>query len=306
MSDDMLRIERVFDAPREMVWNAFTDPDEVAQWFGPVGYRVPRESIEFDLRPGGRQRLSMVAEDQNQPSPGESTGTIDEFVDGALLATYENLEGEIANVFGTERLTMRIELHDEPDGRTRLILTQGPYGEAILGDAAAGWGSSFDKLDAVLGLRTGKLTVAARGDLEIVVRREFAAPPDAIYRAWTEAELLRQWWPGLRGTMTEIEVDARVGGRWRSAMRTHGGMEVVFYGEYLELVPGERIVTTEVYEPFPESPTTNTLTLTPAEGGTLAEIVILASSTQARDMQLGSGMESGMAEGFDLIEKLVA
>jgi uncharacterized protein YndB with AHSA1/START domain len=55
-----LHIERVFDVPRELVWKAFTDPDQVAAWFGPVGYSVPRDSVEIDLSVGGHQRFTMV------------------------------------------------------------------------------------------------------------------------------------------------------------------------------------------------------------------------------------------------------
>lgn len=145
----MLHIERVFDAPRELVWKAFTDPDEFAQWFGPVGYSVPRDSITFDLRVGGRQSFTMVPDDPSYPAGGESSGTIDELVDYELFATHEDLTGEMAELFGTDRITMRIAFHDE-GGKTRLVIDQGPYREDFVGNAREGWGSSFTKLDALL------------------------------------------------------------------------------------------------------------------------------------------------------------
>ena len=144
-----LHIERVFDAPRELVWKAFTDPDEMAQWFGPVGYHVPRESVEIDLRVGGRQTLTMVPDSDDYPPAGESSGTIIELVPNELLVTREDLEGEMAELFGTDQLTMRLELHDE-DGKTRLVIHQGPYKDDFVGDAKAGWESSFTKLDTLL------------------------------------------------------------------------------------------------------------------------------------------------------------
>ena len=70
-----LHIERVFDAPRELVWKAFTDPDEMAQWFGPVGYHVPRESVEIDLRVGGVSKLTMVPDSDEYPPAGDSSST---------------------------------------------------------------------------------------------------------------------------------------------------------------------------------------------------------------------------------------
>jgi uncharacterized protein YndB with AHSA1/START domain len=144
-----LHIERVFDAPRELVWKAFTDPDEMAQWFGPVGYHVPRESVEIDLRVGGRQTLTMVPDSDEYPPAGESSGTIIELVPNELLVTREDLEGEMAELFGTNQLTMRLELHDE-DGKTRLVIHQGPYKDDFVGNAKAGWESSFTKLDTLL------------------------------------------------------------------------------------------------------------------------------------------------------------
>ena len=144
-----LIIERVFDAPRELVWKAFTDPDQVAQWFGPVGYHVPRESVTIDLRVGGRMALEMVPDSDDYPPAGESTGAFTVVEEPSLLVTVEEIAPEMQELFGSARIEMRIELHDE-GGRTRLVLHQGPYGDAILGDAREGWLSSFTKLDGLL------------------------------------------------------------------------------------------------------------------------------------------------------------
>jgi len=144
-----LHIERVFDAPRELVWKAFTDPDQISQWFGPVGYSVPRESVEVDLRVGGHQKLTMVPDDPSWPPGGPSDGVFDEIVENELLVVHENLSGEMAELFGAERITLRIELHDDA-GKTRLVLRQGPYKDDFAGNAREGWNSSFTKLDALL------------------------------------------------------------------------------------------------------------------------------------------------------------
>jgi uncharacterized protein YndB with AHSA1/START domain len=144
-----LHIERVFDAPRELVWKAFTDPDQISQWFGPVGYSVPRDTVDIDLRVGGHQRLTMVPDDPSYPPGGASEGTFDEIIENELLVAHEDLEGEMAELFGAERLTLRIELHDE-EGKTRLVLRQGPYRDDFAGNARDGWNSSFTKLDTLL------------------------------------------------------------------------------------------------------------------------------------------------------------
>ena len=144
-----LHIERVFDAPRELVWKAFTDPDQISQWFGPVGYSVPRDTVDIDLRVGGHQRLTMVPDDPSYPPGGPVNATFDEVVENELLVGHEDLEGEMAELFGAKRLTLRIELHDE-EGKTRLVLRQGPYRDDFAGNARDGWNSSFTKLDALL------------------------------------------------------------------------------------------------------------------------------------------------------------
>jgi len=75
MADEMtfreIDIVRTFDAPRELVWAAWTDPDQIAQWWGPAGLRTPRETVEMDLRPGGVFRLTMVMEATGAEFPSD-------------------------------------------------------------------------------------------------------------------------------------------------------------------------------------------------------------------------------------------
>ncbi len=141
-----IEITRIFDAPRELVYRAFTDPDELAQWFGPVGCRVPRDSIEVDARAGGHLRLVMTAPDMH--SPVEVTFT--EVVQNEILAGAIEASG-IPGVAGSLRVHLRLEFHDEGNGKTRLELRQGPFTTDQLGtDTRNGWESSFGKLDALL------------------------------------------------------------------------------------------------------------------------------------------------------------
>ncbi len=141
-----IEMTRIFDAPRELVYRAFTDPDQLARWFGPVGCWVPRESIEVEVRVGGHLRFVMTAPDG--PSPVDATFT--EVVDNELLAAAMEASG-IPGVAGPLRVHLRLEFHDEGRGKTRLELRQGPFATGQLGaDTHAGWESSFTKLDALL------------------------------------------------------------------------------------------------------------------------------------------------------------
>jgi uncharacterized protein YndB with AHSA1/START domain len=157
---------------------------------------------------------------------------------------------------------------------------------------------------------SGSAKVTLPTDEQILITREFDAPKHLVYRAWTTPELVKRWWSGKRGEMTVAEIDLRVGGTWRYVMVASGGFEVAFHGEYRELVPDERIVTTEVYEmpgaePLPaEDEPLNIVTFTERDGRTTLELLVQTTSMQLRDMIVGSGMEAGVQEGMDLLEEV--
>jgi uncharacterized protein YndB with AHSA1/START domain len=153
---------------------------------------------------------------------------------------------------------------------------------------------------------SGAAKVTLPTDEEILITREFDAPRHLVYRAWTTPELVMRWWSGHRGTMQIADIDLRVGGMWRYVMVANGGFEVAFHGEYREIVPDERIVTTEVFEGMPEvgEPALNTVTFTEADGRTTLELLTTVSSKEMRDMIIATGMEAGMQEQMDVLEEL--
>jgi uncharacterized protein YndB with AHSA1/START domain len=152
----------------------------------------------------------------------------------------------------------------------------------------------------------GTAKVTLPGDDQILITRHFAAPRHLVYRAYTTPELVARWWHADRGTVDSIDIDLRVGGRWRYAMTAHGGFPVVFTGEYLEVVPDEKLVTTEVFEGMPEAAATTTATFTDSDGGTTLAILVQHKSQAHRDAHLQSGMESGLQDALDMLEELAA
>jgi uncharacterized protein YndB with AHSA1/START domain len=145
--DKELVITRTFAAPRELVYKAFTDPDQLAQWFGPEGFSVPRDTVDIDARVGGHQRFVMVSDaDPDMKAPVDATFT--EVVENELLVGSEEWEGVPGQQEGG-RMSVRLEFHDEGD-KTRLVLRQGPYTTEMEDMARQGWESSFTKLDALL------------------------------------------------------------------------------------------------------------------------------------------------------------
>ena len=152
-----------------------------------------------------------------------------------------------------------------------------------------------------------KASVTLPTDTQIRITREFDAPKHLVYKAYTTPELVKRWWSAKRGTVTDADIDLRVGGRWRFVMVTDDGFEVGFHGEYREIVPNERLVSTEAYEGVPnadESASLNTLTLTEKNGRTLLTVLVEHRSREIRDMVIQSGMEAGMQDAFDLLEEL--
>jgi uncharacterized protein YndB with AHSA1/START domain len=146
--------------------------------------------------------------------------------------------------------------------------------------------------------------VTLPSDTQILVTREFDAPPHLVYRAWTTPDLLKRWWSARRGEMTVADVDLRVGGTWRYAMITPDGREVAFHGEYLEIVPGERIVSTEVYEGAPHAPATSTATFTEVDGRTTLTLLIDHERREHRDAHIESGMEDGLQDALTDLEQV--
>ena len=152
---------------------------------------------------------------------------------------------------------------------------------------------------------SGKAVVTLPTDKQILIEREFDAPKELVYKAYTTPELIKRWWAGKRGEVTLVEVDLRVGGGWRYVMNaSSGGFEVGFHGEYREIVPNERLVSTEVYEGMPDAEALDTLTLTEENGRTKLSILVEHQTQEHRDGHIESGMEGGMQESMDALEEV--
>ena len=138
-----LTITREFDAPADVVWEAITDPDHVAQWFGPEGFETPRETVSIELSVGGAYALDMVRDGAHHPVRYE----VAELDPPRLLVLTSPPMPEVGIHEGT---VTRIELTDE-GGRTRMVLSDGPYEQPE--HAEAGWIGALAKLEGLLAQR---------------------------------------------------------------------------------------------------------------------------------------------------------
>jgi uncharacterized protein YndB with AHSA1/START domain len=145
-ADREVLITRIFEAPRERVFKAWTDPDEVSAWFGPEHLDTPRERIHIDLRVGGRYELTMV---QRGGGAEHAIGyEILELVEPELIVLRSDPMPEVGM---HEPTVVRVEFHDH-GAKTRMTLSDGPLPPESRGHAEAGWRAAFDKL---AGLVTG-------------------------------------------------------------------------------------------------------------------------------------------------------
>jgi uncharacterized protein YndB with AHSA1/START domain len=157
-----------------------------------------------------------------------------------------------------------------------------------------------------MAVSTRSAIVTLPTDEQILITREFDAPAHLVYEAYTTPEHIRRWWHAKRGEMTIAEVDLRVGGRWRYAMVMPDGVEVAFHGEFREVVPNERLVSTEVYEGMDDAEALDTTTFTEVDGRTTLTMLVQLKTKAHRDGYIESGMEDGLQDALDLLEEVAA
>ena len=152
---------------------------------------------------------------------------------------------------------------------------------------------------------SGKLKVTRTSDTEIVLERVFDAPRHLVFETMTRPEHVRRWWCSIEGyTMPICEIDARPGGAWRYGWRQDSGTEMIMGGIVTDIVPNERIVTTERWGPeWPE--TLNTVEFTESDGLTTITTTVTYPSNEARDAAIKTGMMDGLEVSYSRLEKLL-
>lgn len=222
-------ITRVFDAPRELVFKAWTEPEHLSRWWGPSGWTNPK--CEVDLRPGGAWRIIMRAPDGGEYPCG---GAYREIVEPERLV-FTNIAMDADGKPLLDGLTTVIL--EEVEGKTKLTLRTRAtglvsYASQMLAGMEAGWSQSLEKLEQLV----------ATADREIVTTRVFDAPRELVFEAWTDPKHLAQWWGpnGFRSTIQEMDV--RPGGSWRLIMHGPDGTDYKNESVFLEVVKPERLV----------------------------------------------------------------
>lgn len=229
-----MRLTRLFDAPRELVWDAFTRAEHIARWWGPRKYAITVR--EFDLRPGGKWRISH----------SDGTRTVEFFGEYREVAKPRRLSRTFC-FLEFPPIEETYEFHDE-GGKTRLVCIQ-TYRDVAARDrmakmgAAEGGRESFERLDRLLKSLKGE----TMNDPVFEIRRTFDARLELVWKAYSQKEHLAKWWGPTGFAWVSGELDFRPGGAFHYGMRSPDGH--VMWGKfvYREIVPMKKIVFTSSF-----------------------------------------------------------
>ena len=153
---------------------------------------------------------------------------------------------------------------------------------------------------------TSASTLSTPSDLEIVMTRVFDAPRALVFEAYTDPRHVPHWW-GLRGNTTIVDkMDVRPGGQWRYIQRAPDGTEYAFNGEYREVAPPERLVSTFEFEGMPGHIAVDAAQFEERDGKTTLTVTSTFTTKEERDGMLQSGMEGGANETWDRLAELLA
>lgn len=306
--DRELVVSRVFDVPPDRLWRAWTDPAQLTRWWGPEGFSTTTH--EIDLRPGGVWRFTMHGPDgRDYPNRVE----FDEVLEARRLR-YRHTP-----VDGVEPVCFDMLMTFEPldDGRrTGLVLRMAFPTSAERERVGREYGAFEGALQTVGRLAAWtreedsppRPIVALPSAREIVVRREFDTPRERVFQAFTKSDHLRRWWGCGAVPMVGCEIDFRAGGRWRFVHRGLDGTELATEGDYLEIVPLERIVLShhDVDDGSRETIAVEVFQFEERDGRTILTDTLRLPSRETRDAYLELGLEDRAGESFDRLEAWLA
>lgn len=309
-----LAIARTFEARREVVWRAWTDPAQLKEWWGPKGFTMPVWKADF--RVGGAYLYCMRSPDGKDYW---GTGVYREIVHYQKIVATDSFADESGQVVPATHYGMTADMPLETlvtvtfealRGRTKVTLTHAglPAGTQREG-AEQGWGEALEKLADRLrdwAKLSGVAEVTMPSDREVVMSRVFDAPRERVFQAYTDPKLLPKWW-GPRGFTTVVEtMDVRPGGAWRYVHRGPDGNEYAFHGEYREVVPPRRLVSTFEFEGAPGHVVVDTATFEERGGKTKVTVTSRFESVEDRDGMYQAGAEEGARESWDRLAELLA
>ena len=308
-----LVITRIFDSPRQLVWKAWTEPERVKKWWGPKHFTAPFAKI--DLRVGGEYLYDMRAPDGKDYW---SKGTYKEIMAPERMVVTDSFADEKGNTvpasfygmspdFPLESL-VTVTFEEYEVNKTKFTLRYIGLPDADFESARTGWNESLDKLADYLAKSQRTRLIAEPGKQEMVIIREFDAPRELVFKAFTDPELYSQWL-GPRGFTTNLEkFEPGTGGSYRFIQKDRDGKEYAFHGVYHEVLKPSRIISTFEFEGLPETghASLDTAKFEELPGGkTRVTDQTVFQSVADRDGLMQADMEEGMNESYERLDEVL-
>jgi uncharacterized protein YndB with AHSA1/START domain len=299
-----LTLTRVFNAPRSLVFKAWTDPKLVAQWWSPRMYSNP--VCELDVRPGGAILVHMRGPDGID---NPMTGVYHEIVEPERLVFTTYAVPDETGQYNLQ--VLNTVTFEEKGDQTHLtmhavVVKSTPATSGALSGMREGWSQSLDKLNETVTNQGLKTMITLNPDMHMLyITRTFNAPRELVFQVCADPNLIPQWW-GPRRLTTRIEqMDVRPGGTWRYVQQDAEGNQFVFHGAYQQIVPPERVISTFEFEGMPGHPVTEISIFEEFDGKTRLTVTDIYQTVEDMYGMVESGMESGVVESNDRLAELL-
>jgi uncharacterized protein YndB with AHSA1/START domain len=307
-----ISITRTFDAPRELVWKAWTDPEMAKEWMGPRGFTTTEFTTSSE--PGAPWHLTMKGE---RPGSTEMVtlgqgGRILEVRPPELLVYTFGWDSRASVGLGDgpkeNVITIRFE---ERGGKTVMHFHQAPFATESERDGHnGGWNSAFDCFaEFMLRIQPERKSVADEVPSELHLRRFFAAPRQLVFDAWTKPEMVKEWWGPKCFTNPVCEIDARSGGEILIHMQAPDGTVYPMTGRFVEVYPPYRFHFTsgpvdkegrQIFE------TWTSVFFAEVEGGTEVVLDVHVTKSTPEAARYLKGMREGWSQSLEKLAEFVA
>jgi uncharacterized protein YndB with AHSA1/START domain len=302
-ADREIVITRVFNAPRAMVFDTWTDPKHLVHWWGPNGFKVTMQ--QMDLRPGGDWRMILHGPDGRDYQNNISVLEVEK--PKKLVYRHEPTEADLVGHTTTV-------IFEEKDGGTLVTMhalfpTAEQRAHVVKNyNAIEGGKQHFARLAEYLAMDAKGGEVFE--DKTLVLTRVFDAPREMVFSAWTECDHLLKWWGPKGFTNHSCSVDPRTGGSFSIVMRGPDGTDYPGAGTFQEVTPPERIVFTNGAQDKDGSPILDgwsTAVFTEQPGGkTLLTLTTRAIARVPIGKQYIAGMEAGWSQSLEKLADVLA
>ena len=306
-----LNITRVFEAPRELVWKAWTDPAMAKEWMGPRGFATTEFTTSSE--PGAPWHLTMVGQrpgSEQLVTLGQGGRILEARPPELLVYTFGwDSRASVGLGDGPKEnvITVRFE---EQGGKTVMHFHQAPFATESERDGHnGGWNSAFDCFaEFMLRVQPERKPAADDVPSELHLRRFFAAPRQMVFDAWTKPEMVKEWWGPKCFTNPVCEIDARGGGEILIHMQAPDGTVYPMTGRFVEFYPPYRFHFTsgpvdkegrQIFE------TWTSVFFAEVEGGTEVVLDVHVTKSTPEAAKYLKGMREGWGQSLDKLAAFV-